>query len=125
MIQKFKFSPAFVDARGEITNLLEVSIAHITYITSRAGALRGNHFHQEDTHYSYLVSGKFEYSEMHDGVVESTLMEPGDMVFSPAGVPHAMKFFEESVFMAFTTRERDAGKYDEDTHYHTVVEPEA
>jgi quercetin dioxygenase-like cupin family protein len=125
MIEKLKFSPAFVDARGEITNLLEEPIAHITLIDSRAGALRGNHFHQEDSHWTYLVSGKFEYSEMHDGVVETTVMEPGDMVFSPALVPHAMKFSEESVFFAFTTKERDAGKYDEDLHRFTVVEPEA
>ena len=121
MIEKLQFSPDFTDARGEITNLLEVQIAHITYITSRAGALRGNHFHWEDTHYSYLVSGRFEYLEMRDGVVETTLMLPGDMVFSPSGVPHAMRFLEESVFLAFTTRERNEGKYDEDTHYHKVV----
>ncbi len=120
-----QFAPAVIDARGEYTTLLEEEIAHIPLINSRFGALRGNHFHAEDTHWSYLVSGRFEYFEMHDGIVESTIMEPGDMVFSPAGIPHAMKFFEESMFMAFTTRERDSGKYDEDTHYHTVVDPEA
>jgi len=121
MIEKYDFSPDFVDARGEITNLLEVPIAHISLITSKARATRGNHFHREDTHYAYLVSGSLEYFEMRDGIMESTMLEPGDMVFTPSGVPHAMRFPVESMFLAFTTRERDAGKYDEDTYPHQVT----
>ena len=121
MVRKWTIQPHFVDVRGEITNLLEVPIRHITLITSKAGAIRGNHVHKEDSHYSYLLSGRFTYTEGKTKEVEQVTITSGDMVHSPAGVPHAMHFLEDSVFLAFTTRERDAGKYDDDTREYVLI----
>ena len=122
MIKKWMIGPHFVDDRGEITNLLEEPIRHITLITSKVGAVRGNHVHRNDSHYSYLLSGRFRYTEKTDGRVNEVPVEAGEMVFTPAGVPHAMRFLEDSVFLAFTTRERDAGRYEEDTGSYRLVD---
>ena len=51
---------AFTDDRGDITNVLEKGINHVAVITSKAGAVRGNHYHPEDVQHCYLVSGRFE-----------------------------------------------------------------
>lgn len=108
--------PSFTDNRGMITNILEEPINSVVLITCKKGAIRANHFHQKDSHWSYMVSGKMEYYERNsNGQLEMTIIEAGQMVYSAPGVPHAMKFLEPSVFLALTTRKRSKGRYDEDT----------
>jgi len=48
-------------------------------------------------------------------------MEAGDLILTPAGVPHALVFDEESVLLAFCTADRMGGKYQEDTQSWTVI----
>lgn len=120
-IEKIHIAPAFTDRRGEISNLLAVPIQHVALITSRPGAVRGNHVHRTDSHYTYLLSGRCRYSQLVDGVVESCDMQAGDLVLTPAGVPHVIVFDEESVFLAFCTAERMGGRYQEDTRPWAVV----
>ena len=108
--------PSFVDNRGVITNILEEPINSVVHITGKKGAIRANHYHKEDSHWSYMVRGKMEYYERRPGgQLEMAIIEAGQMVYSAPGVPHAMKFLEPSVFLALTTRRRSKGRYDEDT----------
>ena len=108
--------PSFTDKRGMITNILEEPINSVVLITCKKGAIRANHYHQKDSHWSYMVSGKMEYYERkHNGQLEMAIIEAGQMVYSAPGVPHAMKFLEPSVFLALTTQRRSKGRYDEDT----------
>ena len=108
--------PSFTDNRGMITNILEEPINSVVLITCKNGAIRANHYHKEDSHWSYMVSGKMEYYERKpNGQLEMATIEAGQMVYSAPGVPHAMKFLEPSVFLALTTRKRSKGRYDEDT----------
>ena len=108
--------PSFVDNRGVITNILEEPINNVVHITCKKGAIRANHYHKEDSHWSYMVRGKMEYYERRpNGRLEMVIIEAGQMVYSAPGVPHAMKFLESSVFLALTTRKRSKGRYDEDT----------
>ena len=61
MLEKVsKIISAFTDERGEIKNILENPINHVAIITSKAGSIRGNHYHPNDTQYCYLINGKFE-----------------------------------------------------------------
>lgn len=115
MIDKLHPEPAFTDPRGDITNLLAFPVQHVALITSTPGAVRGNHVHQTDSHFTYLLSGHCDYHQVVDGVVESCCMEAGDLILTPAGAPHALVAAEESVFLAFCTAERGGGKYEEDT----------
>ena len=112
--------PAFTDHRGDITNLI-THIQHVALITSRPGAVRGNHRHRTDTHYTYLVSGYCVYFQVVNGLVESCDVQPGEMVLTPADVPHALRSVEESVFLVFCTAERMGGKYEADTQPYPVV----
>ncbi len=114
-----KIRPAFVDERGEISNLLDAPIEHVALITSKAGSIRGNHYHPNQIQNDYLLSGKYEYVTKdirnEDGKVETNIIEPGDLVITPPMVVHAMGFLEDSVFLTFTTGTRDADKYEEHT----------
>ncbi len=117
--------PAFVDARGEIHNLFEGQLGHVALITSKAGSVRANHYHKQDLQYIYLVSGAYEsYScpieEPQN--VQKLMVEPGDIVKTPPLVAHAQKFTKDSVFLAFSTRLREEGKYEDDTLAFPVIQ---
>lgn len=121
-IETVRPTPAFSDQRGDITNLLAFPVQHVVLITSKPGAIRGNHVHETDSHFTFLLSGRCRYHQVKDGVKEECWLETGEMVFTPSGVPHALVFEKDSVFLAFCTAERMGGKYQEDTQKCTVVE---
>jgi dTDP-4-dehydrorhamnose 3,5-epimerase-like enzyme len=114
-----------VDVRGAITNIFEGRIEHIALITSKKGTVRANHYHKEDHQYIYLLSGAFESHsvDVRDPSKRQVLyMKAGDIVETPAMIAHAQKFTEDSVFLALTTRQRESGKYEEDTMAYQVIE---
>lgn len=118
-------NPAFVDARGEIHNLFEGHLGHVAMITSKKGTVRANHYHKKDHQFIYLVSGAFESHSVDTRDTSKRLVlyvKPGDIVETPTLIAHAQKFTEDSVFLAFTTLERESGKYEEDTIAYQVIE---
>lgn len=117
--------PAAVDRRGTITNLFEGRIEHVALITSKMGSVRANHYHKEDHQYIYLVSGAYESHccEVNNPEKKQVLqVRPGDIVSTPPLVAHAQKFTQDSVFLAFSTRQREHGKYEDDTVAFQVIE---
>lgn len=117
--------PAVVDGRGAITNIFEGPIEHIALITSKKGTVRANHYHKEDRQYIYLISGAYEsYScDIRNPSRKQVLkVLPGDIVYTPPMMAHAQKFIEDSVFLALSTRQRERGKYEDDTIAFQVVE---
>jgi len=109
---------AVKDPRGEIYNLFEGTLGHVALITSKKGSVRGNHYHKLDHQYIYLVSGAFESHccEVNQpGKKQVLKVRAGDLVNTPPLIAHAQKFTEDSVFLALTTRERESGKYEDDT----------
>ncbi len=117
--------PAVVDPRGAITNLFEGRIEHVALITSKKDSVRANHYHQEDQQYIYLVSGAYESHSVDTRNPEKRQVlrvRPGDIVFTPPLIAHAQKFTEDSVFLAFSTRQRQDGKYESDTIAYPVIQ---
>ena len=117
--------PAVVDPRGAITNIFEGKIEHIALITSKKGTVRANHYHKEDHQYIFLVSGTYE-SHCCDVRAPSKKqvlqVRPGDIVYTPPLIAHAQKFTEDSIFLALSTRQREQGKYEQDTLAFQVIE---
>ncbi|MBI3051404.1 methyltransferase domain-containing protein [Candidatus Woesearchaeota archaeon] len=115
--------PAFADARGEITNVIEQPVSHIAVIKSAKGSIRGNHYHPEQEQYVYLITGSYESisKEMKTGRVEKVNVEAGDLVHTPPMIAHAMKFLEDSIMLNITTGNRDANKFGEHTKKYQVT----
>lgn len=109
-----KIAADFADERGEIINVLEIPITHVAVITSKKGAIRGNHYHPEQTQYCYLVSGKYESVSRDlrkkDAENETVIVEKGCLVITPPMVAHAMRFTEDSTFLNLTTGGREKEK---------------
>ncbi|MBI2142210.1 cupin domain-containing protein [Candidatus Woesearchaeota archaeon] len=120
-----KIRPAFADERGEIKNVLEEPISHVAVITSKKGAVRGNHYHPKQIQYVYLVSGKYESVSKDAGKQgakeEKIMVEPGCLVVTPPMIAHAMRFLEDSVFLNLTTGGRDNDKFEEHTKKFKLV----
>lgn len=118
-------APEFVDDRGGITKLLDdgkTVIKSMLMMTSKPGAIRANHYHKEDGHYVYMLTGSMEYFEapLVDGVPDLTKMEKevvnaGDMVYTPPMVGHAMNFLEDSTSFVFALKSRSQDDYEQDT----------
>lgn len=120
-------TPEFSDVRGAITKILDngTAIKSILLITSDTGSVRANHYHKHDSHYSYLLSGKMEYTEkpVEGGTPETVILQAGDMVFTPAMKMHAMRFLEPSVFLAMATESRSQAEYEADTVRVELIKP--
>ena len=114
-----KLGPTFSDERGVITDILSGEIHNIGIITQKKGAVRGNHYHNAQTQYTYVLKGRIEMTTKDlrekDPKPSTAIIVEGDLITHPAMVAHAYKALEDSVFLAITTKRRDMGGYDDDT----------
>lgn len=114
---KVSLDSPFVDERGSIQNILNTSINGAAIITSVAGSVRSNHWHRDDWHYLYVMSGSMEYWEKpahgnHEW--KKDIIKTGEMVFTAPGIIHKTIFLEDTVLLSFSKRNRDHDSHEED-----------
>lgn len=113
-----KVKPFHQDKRGEMSYLLEneISVKSVLLITCKKGSIRANHYHKKDSHVAYMLKGSMEYVYQKVGSKKknSIIVKKGETVYSPPMIVHAMRFLENSAFLAITTEVRDQKKYEED-----------
>jgi hypothetical protein len=103
----------FADGRGRIISLPEFRSAGALVIESRAGAVRGNHLHEHESHLQHMLSGTMIYLERQaDGVLYTARVGPDQSVISERGVPHCSVFIEDSVFVVLSDTDRTGDKYE-------------
>jgi len=107
----------FVDQRGSIQPLVEGNFKSAQLITSKAGSVRANHYHKQDFHYMFVISGSFDYYYRptgSEGEPKCLHVGVGELVYTPPMVDHAVRFNENTTFINFSGRERDQGSYEDD-----------
>ena len=108
----------FVDARGEIRNLIDAPLTSAAVIRSVRGAARGNHYHRTDYHYCWLQSGGMVYLHRPAGssaTPKRWTIKAGQMFYTPPMVEHAMHFTKDSVLFVFARNNREMAHYEADT----------
>ena len=106
----------FNDDRGSIKNLADGRLGDVAIISSQKSSIRANHVHENDWHFSYLVSGQMRYFwKDSDKEVQSLIVKAGELVYTPPKIPHKMQFLEESVFIAISELSRSQNNYEADT----------
>ena len=108
----------FEDERGVIKNIADGKLGDVAIITSKANSIRANHVHDDDWHFSYLVSGSMKYfwkSGIEASETKSVVVKAGEMVYTPKKSPHKMQFLEDSIFIAVSQLSRVQENYEEDT----------
>ena len=102
----------FLDDRGIISNYyIDDSINMIGYVESVKGSIRGNHYHPVQTQKCLLIKGKYisVTKDLLDpySVLETRLVNEGEMSTIPPNVAHTMIFLENSIFLNLVNGERD------------------
>lgn len=101
---------AFQDKRGVIYNVLGQPIEHVAAIVTRRGAVRGNHYHEREIQYCYIVKGRVrcEAVPVRPATPGATVREvqvasSGDLIITPPGVAHKRTYLAATVEMALYT----------------------
>jgi dTDP-4-dehydrorhamnose 3,5-epimerase-like enzyme len=118
---------SYKDARGEIVPLVDLPMKSAVWITSQAGTVRANHYHQTDWHFCYVVSGRIEYYHRPHGSTRSPeriVVNAGQQVFTPPMVEHAMVFPVETVFLTLGRNSRRQEVYEADVVRIEPINPE-
>jgi quercetin dioxygenase-like cupin family protein len=102
-------SDRFEDARGVIQDMFG-PIDSVTHITTKKGAVRGNHVHRETTQWTFVISGKLLMANRNT----QTEMEPGVCMKHDPGDPHAWKALEDTTCLVFTKGPRSGENYESD-----------
>lgn len=108
----------FEDERGKIIDILEKEvIEYVTLISSKKGAVRGNHYHKESVQYTFVLNGRLKLlTQMHGGEIETMIIKAGDLVFTPPMEKHALIALTDSEFFVFTRGPRGGTNYEKDTY---------
>jgi quercetin dioxygenase-like cupin family protein len=112
-----KLDKAFADARGAIQPLVDLPMESCVLISSLKGAVRANHYHRTDWHFCYVLSGSIEYYQRPHGSGEApkkTLVNTGELFFTPPMVDHEMLFPEDTVFLTLGRNSRTQEAYEAD-----------
>ena len=112
-----RIEPAFSDARGTITDILQdVPVTDVTIITTRADAVRGNHYHKHTQQYLYMVEGRMRLTTRLVGQdAGSVILEKGDLVLQEPNEQHAMRAIEDTTFLVLTSGPRGGADFESDT----------
>ena len=116
----------FVDPRGSIHPLVDVTMRSALLIHSQKGSVRANHYHKTDWHYCYVLSGSIDYHHRPVGSTakaEVVHVKTGELFFTPPMVEHAMVFPEDSSFLTLSRNQRDQKAYEEDLVRVELVKP--
>ena len=114
---KLSYTPAFVDHRGTITDLLVgENVDGIALVTFEPDAVRGNHFHKETTQWTFVTAGTIVYASQESGKDRHEVeLAPGDFVVSKPGESHAYRATTSATILVFTKGPRAGFDYEKDT----------
>ena len=121
-----KLAKPFVDARGSIHPLVDVTMRSALIIHSKKGSVRANHYHKTDWHYCYVLSGSIDYHERPVGSKAKAKVihvKSGELFFTPPMVEHAMVFPEDCSVLTLSFNQRDQKAYEKDLVRVEVVKP--
>jgi nucleoside-diphosphate-sugar epimerase/SAM-dependent methyltransferase/quercetin dioxygenase-like cupin family protein len=118
----------YVDDRGKISNYeLTEPINLIGYIESKAGTVRANHYHPIQEQKCLLIKGKYisviKDLSNPDSVIETNIVNAGDLSVIKPNVAHTMVFLEDSIFLNLVRGEREHENYGiTHTIFHELVD---
>ena len=117
-MKKNKLQISYEDERGRIIDILENEvIEHVTFISSKKGSIRGNHYHKESVQYNYILKGRLKLiTKMQGENMQIHLIESGDLLMNLPMERHALIALEDSEILVMTKGPRGGKNYEQDTY---------
>ena len=109
----------FRDDRGEILGLLQGrELRELNHIRSRAGTVRGGHYHQQTNEYFFILTGSVEVTleDPAKGLRETFTARPGEIFQIEPGETHTFRMLEDSSWINLLDRPMDETHPDIHTH---------
>ena len=94
----FKFS----DDRGSLIQLVHNNWKQVNYITSKAGSVRGNHYHMCNVEAFYIISGTFKLHLTHLETKETNEydIKAGDFFIIYPKVIHSFDYITDTTLIS-------------------------
>lgn len=89
----------FQDERGSLVQLVREGYKQFNIIFSKAGVIRGNHYHKINCEAFYVIEGSLELTLTKDGNTEKHLFKAGDMFRIRPGISHSF-YYETDTWLA-------------------------
>jgi len=98
-----------IDHRGAIFSYVpKDSIVEFVYIDTKAGVVRGNHYHEEFDEYILIVVGEGVYVEtLEDGSKRKIVVGPGVTIYIPAFTTHTFHPISDCKAVSLLTKKWD------------------
>ena len=90
----------FTDDRGTLTQLVHTGYTQINVITSKAGTLRGQHYHKRSTEAFYVISGTVDVTLSREDKAENVTFHSGDFFQIMPYTMHSMFYPEDTILIA-------------------------
>lgn len=90
----------FEDERGRLVQLVHMGYTQVNVITSKAGAMRGNHYHRRSTEAFYVVSGSVVVTLEWNKNREEVIFKSGNFFQIQPGIIHSMLYPEDTTLIA-------------------------
>lgn len=87
------------DDRGSLVQLAHSGYRQVNVITSRAGMVRGGHYHKQNHEAFYVVSGSCEVTFIMDGTKETQVFKAGDFFRIAPYVGHIFNYAQDTVLV--------------------------
>ena len=102
------------DERGSIIQLIKRGYSQINVITSKAGAIRGGHYHIYNTEAFYIIKGQCRITATTRNEREVKSFKTGDFFRIKPYVFHNFEYIEDSIIISMYSLgiELDNGKMD-------------
>lgn len=118
-MKKITLPISYQDGRGIIRDILSgVAIDAITVITSKKGAVRGNHYHKKTHQYDYILKGSLlcVSRKGERGRKLKRILNAGDLMYHAPGERHGYKALKDTEFLTFTYGPRRGMDFEKDVY---------
>jgi dTDP-4-dehydrorhamnose 3,5-epimerase-like enzyme len=97
------YQPDFVfeDNRGCLTQLVNEGWNQVNFITTKAGVLRGDHYHIHNRELFFITKGSFNLLLEKENVKEKYLIKEKDFFAIEKNVNHSFEFIEDTDIISF------------------------
>ena len=125
---RVKLDKPFEDKRGYIQSLVNFPMKNLCVIFSKKDTIRSNHYHKEDWHYMFTLSGKYKYiykDHSSPAIPKTEIFKKGEMVFTPPNEDHACYFLEDTMLIVASRMPRgDQETYEKDVRRIKLINDE-
>lgn len=113
----------FENEAGWIQNLAEQPVGGVAVLFCKAGSSRSHHWHRDDSHELYVVSGEMRYVERARVVLTAAgpigptrrrVIRAGEMIRTGPNVEHSTYFPVDTILISLSARSRTHAEHEAD-----------